>query len=540
MKNPIFKLGLFFKVFQPKFTIILFTLTIFTPIQVKPQIANEIANLDVKDWIEDAENSLRGLGIELMSRFDIITNQKFELLNVMLENLKIDLRNDLDKKIAQVDVKLQNLINNFNDQISGGISSIERLPMELDLIMDVNLSNTCKKLSSFLCKNTDYDYPIKYFENFTQEYSEFKTVYRVNIGGARINMNTSAYILIDGKHRVNGDDRNGVAYKKGFDIKAGILNQYFKNRQFNSLPIEIILINESNRKRTWMEYFLGQKVNKLDTLTIDTRIFLLPKYPFEYAIVETFEDTKWSKENYRRVRDDFQCNPGRLDERFVIPVDKNKKVVKLENYWADPATEEKDFLFNTPIDVYVFGCKKDFEYSRDSTEVTLICRDIGIKKKYLYQPFTLLPNSSYNRLFGMENGKFVVKNDFFSFPTIVPTWMAPDIQIRRVSIEYLYKVKEPLTRTRDLLFNVEEGKSLKDEKLLKYGTHFSENFNSEESTYVVKLMPTFLEYSGPEDLSIKLTESKRVIKFEGLANLDLRIDRHGGSNRIRLEIEKLY
>lgn len=486
-----------------------------------------IADKQVKEWINDVNQNLSLLKDEAILDLDILTEQRVDQLSILFKNLSIELSNDLDNKLSSLDLSIQKYIYSIQDILNQGVEGIKIGIDDLDLILNSNLTELCDNLKNFICPDSKINYSIKYIRGVTIEYSPSKPEYYLEIGGNAITQNSEVYLKINGK-RINASNFNNTnkANKANFELPTSILANSFQDTVYERIDADIYvlkkkLINDRNpfkRKRTIT-----------DTITVPFKLFLLPKFPVAYKIIEEIKEPIWKPCPECIKEKTLNMRRGILDNYVEFLFDDNQKYSKLIGYKIDNRTTP--WRKSTRQDEYFCICNTNPQMSNQGKTVKFNCRGGRISNQFVYDK----PPLFLNKL------EIMMKDNpaaLFKDPAPFPIQTQFTSETVRFTVEYM---KKDMIFSKKKIFIVESStsnhilKQYASKGYLTYGNHFSQNLEKIHNTWTIYLYPTI--YKNRFEKLI-LSSANNNGKIEKIANINVREEKFRDTKRLIIKIDK--
>jgi len=500
-----------------------------------------IADKLVSSWIDDISGEISGIKDSAVRDLDLLTEQRVNQLDVLFQNLRIELMDNLDKKLSDLSLNLQTNIYSIQDIINKGYDNLKRTAKEIDLILNTNLTEVCERLPNFICPKQKIDYSFRYVTGLSLVYSSSKPSFIIETSGNAITNNSLLNLELNGiNYSQSNSSDESASFKAAFEIPYSAIRGQFKETEYQSIPIKITSITNKIIKKG---NILRKEKRKDFRVNLETELFLLPKFPFTYEIIEHVDTEDFDMTNPIERREEFDTKANSLDDEVTFDFNLNQKFSKVTRYYAEGSSDGY-ILTPTKEHTYVYACNKgEPSITQNGKIVNVTCRDVMVS--------TLVPIDQVNvdlkprptdivRIIGtdfLDTRKYIhylMANDPKSFFTNPPPFPMTSKVSRpgHMYIEYFEKVSSPYNKEIRIVDSSNK-LSLEQSDYLTYGSHFTENLVNGKSGFTVKLYPTF--YSNKEELAI-LSSSLPKASIPNIVNTEVREDKAGSTSRLRLEI----
>jgi hypothetical protein len=248
----------------------------------------------VKDILNGASNDISSLINQATNSGDYVLEKNLEQANLMLNNLRTALSDDLDTKIHDLGKLEKKSITDFYSATNALIDHTSEKYLKAEEFTAMDVSELMNKIP--FIKSHPY---LASLSGIGQTYKSIG-FYSVSCLGTVFKPENSVRIIVDGKQLPAANITPNIN-QMSFDIPLGMLNKYFGAVQLNRVPFKIIVTSE--KPKVWYNPSTWFSSEMVTLLNFSGRLLLIPKYPVtSYHLSESISVDHWSTETYDSPR----------------------------------------------------------------------------------------------------------------------------------------------------------------------------------------------------------------------------------------------
>lgn len=516
--------------------IVIIVLCMFSNKIIAQNPLNEIG----KDAVERLSRDINVIMVDAMRRGDIVIMQRMDQFNILINNLKFEFAKELDKSLEKMDISVRNALMHIDKMLENSYEELKELLRDVDLVITNALDHICDNLAGIICPDSKIKKTIKGVNYNAHFFDPQKLNYTVSTWGTAIDPNKEQTITL---HLLDSDigideiiesnpnqgihETNNVEFK----IPAGLLNEYFADTLVTRIKAKIEVRDKlKKRRRPYSERKLKNAIKS----NFETSIYLLPKYPIKYKLVEEYRKMEWNSCD--------TCTKG--------SVQKSTGSIYLNVYNIDFAHNEKFVSFNVEPDNkhtptkyhdYYFDCDdgKLLKLPAGGTRLQIKCISgyisrnkasrgaaggwmlhwnnmNGKKREDLYKPISSLVVTGHpmNKHVASANVDFTISDIKFELGSLSENLLEKELKIS-------------------------EDESLQSDSkkgFMTYGTFLSEELSEYADNYKLMVWPAWGKYEYRGTLLVGRNDRKNI---SGLAKVKISPNESSNKIRVKLEVEPL-